>query len=332
MASSRKLPNTDPAFPGISGAIKATAGKNVKPGQRVAVCLSGGVDSVVLLHALITFSTCHSFPLALGAIHVNHGLQPQAGAWESFCQRLCASFGVTYCCERVTVDKESGDGLEGAARRARQEVFRQIDTDWLMLAHHMDDQAETLLFNLLRGAGIQGASAMHERNGRLLRPFLAVSRSEILAYARHHGLEWVEDESNADPQYSRNYLRLKIIPEIAVRFPALSRNLAAAASRFGEAQCLLDDLARLDLGAGNDRFPLPVGVLLGMDEGHALNALRYLLKMHQLMIPSESRLREALQQMLTAAPDRHPEIVLGEMRLRRRKGQIYLERVDQTPR
>jgi len=192
------------------------------------------------------------------------------------------------------------------------------------LAHHRDDQAETLLFNLLRGTGVAGAAAMRERSGRLLRPFLSVGRDDIMRYAAEHRLDWVEDESNADTRHARNFLRHRILAPLSQRFPAAAKNLAGAAARFAEAQDLLDDLARADLGSVTD-FPLPVATLQALDEPRARNVLRYLLARRGVPIPGEARLREALRQMLSAAADRHPALQLGRHRLTRRRGLLYIE-------
>jgi tRNA(Ile)-lysidine synthase len=195
-----------------------------------------------------------------------------------------------------------------------------------MLAQHRDDQAETLLFNLLRGTGLAGAAAMREHNGRLLRPWLGVSREAIEAYAATHGLVWVEDESNADIRHSRNFLRTKILPDLQGRFPAAAKNLAGASQRFAAALDLLDEMAREDLGDEGD-FPVDIIRLQALSEARAGNALRYLLAKNRVQIPSEGRLLEALRQMCEAGTDRHPALAFGGHRLVRRRGKIYLELV-----
>lgn len=315
MASSRNSLPTDP----LPTVLAACLERHAPPGSRLVVGLSGGVDSVVLLHALARLR-----PEGLSALHVHHGLSPHADQWADFSARFARELGVPFECVQVTVDRNTPDGLEAAARRARHAVFARTPADWIVLAHQRDDQAETMLFNLLRGAGVAGAAAMQETNGRLLRPLLAVGRSEIEAYAKTHRLVWIEDESNADTRHSRNFLRHHIMKPLLRRFPAAARNLAAAAARFNETQALLDDLARLDL-AGSEDFPLHIARLKALPEPRARNALRYLLARQQVAIPSEARLREALRQMLTAASDRHPVARLGEHRLLRRRGLIYLE-------
>lgn len=328
MANSRKLPSIDSPDDAPVTAVASCIERHVLPGQRVVVGLSGGTDSVVLLHALLRQMNVAPRAFALSAVHVHHGISPHADQWDAFCRDYCERLGVPYASVRISVERASKDGLEAAARRARHAVFAGVDADWLMLAHQRDDQAETLLFNLLRGSGIAGGAAMRERNGRLLRPLLAVGRDEIERYARLHQLEWCEDESNADTRHSRNFLRHDIIPALTGRFPATARNLAGAAARFGEAQQLLNELALIDLGDAEAAFPLNLQKLRVLTEPRARNLLRYLLANRNVQIPSEARLREALRQMLDAGADRHPVQVFGQHRLLRRRGRIYLEPVE----
>jgi tRNA(Ile)-lysidine synthase len=166
---------------------------------------------------------------------------------------------------------------------------------------------------------------MRERNGRLLRPLLSVGRERIVEYATIHGLSWVDDESNANIQLSRNFLRHSIVPALKSRFPAAESRLALAAMRFEEAADLLDDLALVDLGPQSPEFPLPVKLLSSLPEARARNVLRFLLSQYGVGIPSEARIVEAVRQLIDAAPDRHPILQFGHARLVRRKGLVVLE-------
>ncbi len=166
---------------------------------------------------------------------------------------------------------------------------------------------------------------MHECSGRLLRPWLEVSRAEIERYAQDKALAWIVDESNADEQFSRNYLRARIFPVLSERFPAGPRNLARAAGRFSEARMLLDELACLDLGDTPQDFPLSLKLLKGLSDARARNLLRFLLSIRQVAIPSEARLSEAVQQLCEAGPDKHPVIRFGPYELVRRRNQIDLQ-------
>jgi tRNA(Ile)-lysidine synthase len=315
MAASRKSRSTD-LLPSVAAACLA---RHVGPNDRLLIGLSGGIDSIVLLHVV------RSLTGSVNAVHVHHGLSENADHWEAFCREQCAAWSVPLEVARVDVERGSADGLEAAARRARHEVFARADADWILLAHHRGDRAETMMFNLLRGAGVRGAGAMPERSGRLLRPLLSVGRTAIAEYAETHGLSWVDDHSNADTRYSRNFLRQEILPAIQTRFPAAEAQLAGAAARFAEAANLLDDLARLDIGARAHTFPIDVQLLAGLAEPRARNVLRFLLACHGVGIPSEERLVEILRQCVDAAPDRHPALVFGNCRLRRKAGQVVLE-------
>lgn len=287
--------------------------------------LSGGLDSITLLSVLSGLESDKRTSWKLSAVHVNHGINAAADEWDEFCQSYCKQLGVSCTSVRVSVERGSAGGLEAAARRARYAVFDKADADWLLLAHHQNDQAETLLFNLLRGTGLAGASAMSECRGRVLRPWLAVGRGEIEAFARLHRLSWCEDESNGDVQYSRNFIRHNIFSRLSNRFPAAAKNLASASFRFAESLKLLDDLARVDLQSQAGGFPVAIKSLEALDEPRARNVLRYLLARRNVRIPSEARLKEALRQMLTAGDDRHPLILLGDHQLVRRNGRVYLE-------
>jgi tRNA(Ile)-lysidine synthase len=243
MASSRKPPSVD------------AAGLDLR-GKRVAVGLSGGVDSVVLLHLLERAAPRLGF--ALSAVHVHHGLSPNADAWARFCRKLCRDRGVPLRVRRVRV-RASGKGPEAAARDARREVFATSRADVIALAHHLDDQAETVLHNLLRGAGVRGARGMPAagRLGgkRLWRPLLAVPRRAILAYARTRRLAWIEDESNRDAALTRNFLRLHVGPLLETRFPRWRESLGRAARHFAAAEVGADRALRAYLEARGLRAP-----------------------------------------------------------------------------
>ena len=226
-----------------------------QPGvRRVVVALSGGMDSVVLLHALGRLHAAGTCLAALSALHVHHGLSPNADGWARFCSDLCVDINVALKIERVDVPRGSGEGLEAAARRCRHAAFAACDADAVALAHHRDDQAETVLLNLLRGAGVAGAAGMPaaraQRNGPLLiRPLLDVAHAVLEAYAVEHGLRWIDDESNANRHFRRNFLRHDVLPALEDKFPGARQSLARAAGHFGDAAQLLDELAALDVAA-----------------------------------------------------------------------------------
>lgn len=306
MASSRKPPPSKKgrgagAAQPVREALRAAIAAAGLRGAKLCVALSGGVDSVVLLHGLRALERGER--LELSAVHVNHGLSPNARRWESSCRALCERLGVAFTARRVKVARR-GRGLEAAAREARYGALSRCGADWVALAHHRDDQAETVLLNLLRGAGLSGAAAMpavgalpgaQDGEGpRAWRPLLGVSREDILAYARAHRLAWVEDESNDDPALTRNWLRHALSPVLSARFARWPAALARAAGHFAEAQALLAQ---------------PDPQSLGLDELRACTAARARLRLRAFLVasgarpPSARTLAEMLRQLLGAAPD-----------------------------
>lgn len=288
--------------------------------ESLCVGLSGGCDSVVLLHILSRLP--HQGRLS--AIHVHHGLSPNADAWADFCVRLCSSLEIPLFVHHVQVERHSGSGLEAAARQARYAAFAEVDCDCLLLAQHRGDQAETLLFNLLRGTGVTGAAGMQvERplgRQRLLRPLLDTSRDEIECYAKDQGLDWVDDESNRDVALSRNFLRHEVLPVIARQFPAAEAALAQAAGNFAEAGALLDDLAQEDWGLAAEGGAARLLALRRLSVPRLKNLLRYRLRQLGWRVPVAARLEEFARQLQSAGPDRHPELVLPDGVMRAGRG------------
>lgn len=322
MADSRNKSSID----GVGQAVAACLANHASPGESVIVGFSGGLDSTVLLHA--TNCLAGDACLELSALHIHHGLSSNADAWADSCKKTCGFLGIPVTVLRVAVPAQSGEGIEGAARRMRHQALLGQPADWVLLAHHADDQAETVLHNLLRGAGVRGAAAMRESRGRMLRPLLGLGRAALLSYARHHHLTWIEDESNDDIRYTRNFLRCEIIPAISRRFPRVSEQLAAAAGRFGEADSLLDDLALLDLGASRPEFPLPLTLFARLSDARARNLLRAILGWYELQPPDERRLREFVRQLRAAGKDRQPRIDLSTYSLWGESGFLHFRTPD----
>ena len=273
---------------------------------RLCVGLSGGRDSVVLLHALDRLRSSAAYPFSLSALHVNHGISANADDWAAFCSEWCARHAVPLSMVRVTVAQGSGEGLESAARRARHAAFADCDADLLALAHHRDDQAETVLLNLLRGAGIAGAAGMlAERTQgsgpRLVRPLLDVPRALIEDYASAQSLCWIDDESNDDTHFRRNYLRHEVMPRLDEKFPGAPKSLARAASHFAEGALLLDELAAIDRAA----LTTPAGRidLSGfnvLSSARARNLLRFAWLAAGFRAPDTRWIDEALRQLSSA--------------------------------
>jgi tRNA(Ile)-lysidine synthase len=294
----------------------------------LTLALSGGLDSVVLLHVLLALRDNHPFDLR--AVHVHHGLSPHADDWAAFCVRLCAAHAVELSVHRVQVARDDPAGIEAAARRARQRIFAGLDTDFLLTAHQRDDQAETLLLQLLRGAGPKGLSAMAEMQAPpgwqaiLLRPLLNVARADLLCTAREQRFEWVDDESNQDTRYRRNALRHQVIPLLAQHFPGAVATLARAAALQADAAELLDDLACLDAREAIAGDRLDCAMLACLSTPRARNLLRHFIDRHGLPMPSLRRLDEALHQLREAQADARVRVHLGQAELWRYRGGAYL--------
>lgn len=322
MADSRNKQSTD----AVGQAVAACLARHTSPGESVAVGFSGGLDSTVLLHAanrLVESSGLH-----VTAVHVHHGLSANADVWSDACTDFCHSLNIPLTVRHVQVGDGIGEGLEAAARRVRHKALLDSSVDWILLAHHADDQAETILHNLLRGAGVRGCAGIPSSRGRILRPFLALSRETLLDYARTHQLAWVEDESNSDRRFTRNFLRHEIVPAITSRFPKANERLAAAATRFSEANSLLEELASMDLRGHSSQFPLPLSLFHELPDTRGRNLLRAVLAWNNVQVPNERRLREFVRQLRTAGVDRHPRLDLGSYSLWCQAGRLNFSRRD----
>lgn len=292
MAASRTRARPEPVLAARVAAVLSQAG--VGTGSRLCVALSGGVDSVVLLHVLAGLRSATGF--SLSAAHVQHGLSPHAEHWLEHCGRLCAALELPLVPLRVLVDRSHADGLEAAARSARHAALSTLTADWLVFGHHLDDQAETLLFRLLRGVGVRGASVMAPIEPGRLRPLLGTRRAEIVAYARANALAWVEDESNTDSRHARNRLRHEVMPHVEAAFPAAAAMLGRSAVNFREADALLEDLAALDaVACGGER--LRVDALRALSEPRLFNLIRARIRALGLDAPPRARLVEAMRQL-----------------------------------
>lgn len=257
MAASRKPRSAEL----LAAARAALAGLDLR-GQRLAAGYSGGVDSTVLVHVLRCLAP--EFGYRLSAVHVHHGLSRNADAWRKSCAAFCRQSGIPFTSRRVRVIK-TGKGLEAAARAARRKVFEGLRVGAIAFGHQLDDQAGTVLFNLLRGTGLAGASGMPAvgKLGKksLLRPLLAVPREAILAYAKANRLPWIEDDSNADEALTRNFLRRRVGPLLAGRFPRWRESLARAARHFSTVRLDERALLREFLASKGLRAPSEAGLI-----------------------------------------------------------------------
>lgn len=335
MANSRKARAAEASASAIAAIVEQELRPHVVSGETVTVGLSGGVDSVVLLDLLRRISGLLSIDVV--ALHVHHGLSPNAGAWEAHCRSHCARRRISFRSVRVDV---CGDGanVEEEARRARYRAFEQQGTRVIVLAHNRDDQAETVLFRLLRGAGVHGLAGMRKvrplQSGSgaeataprlILRPLLTVPRQAIEAYARSRRLRWIEDESNADSRYARNFLRNEVLPALDRRFPGSSLNLARAASHLADADELLRTLAREDLQKARGDLGLDIDILQSIGFARAAHALRLALESRGEPPLSTESTRELLRQLLGARVDRAPAIPLQRTVVRRFRRAIVID-------
>jgi tRNA(Ile)-lysidine synthase len=307
--------------------IRARVERLVPKGEALCVGLSGGLDSTVLLDALAETMESSGYPVS--AVHVNHNLSANAGKWVRFCEHLCANAGVPLAIEDVRVDAASSEGLEAAARIARYAVFAARPERFVVLAHHLDDQAETVLLQLLRGTGLKGIAAMPEiRELRgtpvsLVRPLLEHPRAALESYARERGLKWVEDESNTATRQDRNYLRHDILPLLDQRFGGWREAMARFARHAGSANDLLEQLA------STDGVPQRAGEALAIADLPAdrkANALRAFLSRNAVAMPSEARLAEMVRQLWEARDDARVRIDHAAVSLVRFKGEVHIER------
>jgi tRNA(Ile)-lysidine synthase len=321
------------AEPIIIQTVRAALLRHGLHGQSVCVGLSGGPDSIVLLDTLDRLRA--ELQLRLTAIHVNHQISSHAAAWEEFCSSVCRARGISLEVRRVTV--VAGEfGMEASARALRYEAFAEMDCDVVALGHHLDDQAETLLLQLLRGAGPRGLAAMpelrRESSGKpdFLRPLLSLTRSEVVRHATARGLDWITDDSNADSVYDRNFLRNEVLPLLESRFPGYRTTLSRASSNFADAALLADDLAAMDAGEAGCDF-VAVHQLKSLSEPRALNLLRYLFAQRRLSMPPRARLEEALRQCREARPDSEIRVDFSDHSLRCYRGKVSLVSEAQKP-
>lgn len=306
----------------------ATQPSSVHAPQRFIVAYSGGLDSHCLLHLL---SRCRA-QLAVGieAVHVHHGLQPQADRWVEHCRQVCRQLDIPLTVLQVEARAAKGESPEAAARQARYAALQEIIKagDILLTAQHRDDQAETLLLQLFRGSSSRGQAAMPWQRafgaGTHWRPLLEVGRDELLEYAEHQQLHWVDDPSNLDTRIDRNYLRHEVMPVLQQRWPAIQNTLGRVASQQAENEGLLEALAALDMqGLVGTGQSLSLPGLAALDAARQRNVLRHWLRQQGLALPSRRKLLQVQHDMLGAAQDRNPHLEWPGVELRRYRGRLY---------
>jgi len=289
---------------------------------RVTVAFSGGLDSTVLLATLARVLP----PARIRAAHVDHGLNPRSGEWSEHCARVAKALGVDFAGVRVAVNRASGEGLEAAAREARYGALRDllVPGEWLLTAHHADDQLETVLLRMLRGTGIRGLRGIIGFGpfgaGWLGRPLLGFAREELRAEADKRRLEWIDDPSNSEPRHDRNYLRLGVLPALRARWPAVAQHAERLAEQASEAEQLLEAVAEEDARALAAPWHVPRAILAALSPARQRNLLRYLLRAAGLDTPSARKLDELRRALL----DSHPES-RARVRWPSGEGRVYRE-------
>lgn len=301
---------------------------------KILVGFSGGIDSTVLLHALYQLKKNHNSRLIIRAIHIHHGLNKRADAWEQHCAQLCQQWQIPFVCHHVSVDP-SEKGIEAAARDARYQAYREEleINEVLVTAQHLDDQAETFLLALKRGSGPAGLSSMPESlpfigkcgQTQLLRPLLTVSRVDLEAYMQAQQLPWVEDDSNQDDRYDRNFLRLHILPRLTTRWPYISNAIARSASLCAEQESLLDELLQETLeGMMDYRGGLFIDELQNCSVAKHNALIRRWIGLHQLPMPPFNQLERIWQEVALARQDAEPVCRLGLVEVRRYQGALWV--------
>ena len=309
-------------------ALTALSSASNSPGRYI-IAFSGGLDSTVLLHALSTSADLHGVPLI--AVHIDHGLQAEHDDWAERCRTVAADFGVDYRSLRVQVDLQSGQGQEAAARDARYTALAKITEpgDWVLSAHHQEDQAETLLLNLFRGggpAGLAGIAPLRRLGeGWLARPMLSISQGALRDYAALHDLSWIEDPSNQDRGFDRNYLRHEVLPRIESRWPGAAERLFRSSQVAGDAASLLLDLAAIDAASLGDRPErLSIAALVNLSTARQRNVLRYALRKLGMPTPSAAQLQRILDEVVSARVDAEPVLKWPGVEIRRYRERLYL--------
>ena len=297
----------------------------------VWVAYSGGVDSQVLLHALAALRQSIFFELR--AVHIHHGLNPKANDWQQHCELICRDLNIELTVHALTMSS-SHDNIEARARALRYQFFASLlqENDCLLTGHHQDDQAETVLLQLLRGAGPKGLSAMPASSvlgkGLLLRPFLNISRDALLSYANEHQLQWIDDDSNQNTRFSRNFIRQDILPLLKQRWPSAVETIARSARHCAETEALLEaflgPLFKECLLENNALALIPLKKLTPIQQKHVF---RQWLFHCGFSSPNELKLKNCLHVFLTARQDRHPMVTWDNVVVRRYRNELRAERM-----
>jgi len=300
----------------------------IDPYRRLLVGFSGGLDSTVLLHRLMRMREQQP-GLELRAIHIHHGLSPDADSWVSHCETLCREWNIPLIVVRVTLAEE-GLGIEAQARKARYAAFHDalLPDEALVTAQHLDDQCETFLLALKRGSGPAGLSGMPARarfaDTEQLRPLLSETRASLLDWAQQQGLRWIEDESNQDDGYDRNFLRLRVLPQLSARWPHFAQATIRSAELCAEQEQLLDELLAEELTSLlSDDGSLAIAPLRTMSAVRRAAILRRWIATHGALMPSRALLNRLWDEVALAREDAAPRLRSGEAEIRRFRDRLW---------
>jgi len=293
------------------------------------VGFSGGLDSMVLLHALAQLH----LPVQVRALHINHQISPNADAWQMQCADFCARHSIPFHAEKVRVEN-AGKGIEDAARAVRYSVFEKnlAPHDFLLTAHHANDQAETLLLRLMRGTGPRGLAAMASVRalgaGLLVRPLLHFSRADLEAYALTHQLNWVNDESNLDDNYDRNFLRNQVMPLLHRRWPEFKHKWQQTADLCAQQETVMEEIACEDLvraapSAERIGQSIDLRTVLNLSHARQQNVLRYWLRLLNHTTPEQIHWQQIEQQIFGGREDAQPRVTWGNIALQTYRQRLY---------
>jgi len=347
--TNKDIAATQSEFERALGEIRTRVSLSGPAAQKMAIAYSGGLDSAVLLHLLHAYATQHG--IELFAFHVHHGLSANADQWLAHCQQRCADLNVTFDARRVQITNQEKSGVEEAARHSRYaslgEMCRAHNVPLLLTAHHQDDQAETVLLQLLRGSGVAGLSGMDSANhaadllgnASLLmgRPLLQLARADLEKIVIKNAIAFVEDESNLDPRYARNALRHQVMPTLAQHFHGFQQRFARTAQHAQSAQRLLIELAVQDLTQCLDGECLDIRQLKNFSADRIDNMLRYWFGLRGVRMPSTSWLNEMRTQLLEAKHDAQLCVTHADCHIRRHRDRVFItpkldpENLEQPP-
>ncbi len=302
------------------------------------VAYSGGCDSHVLLHVLYSLSQLASdnnnSVINIAAVHVDHGLQQSADQWSHHCEQVCVELGIKFKLLKVNALAKTGQSPEAAAREARYQAIASFlpPNDALLVAHHQDDQAETLLLQLIRGAGPRGLSAMPKvkllGDNQVIRPFLTIEQKVIIDYAKQHQLQWIEDPTNVDTRFDRNRIRHEVMPVLKQRWPSLSKTLSRVTHHQAEAVACLRELAELDWAVvkSTDIFAgISIEKLGQLSEPRQKNLVRYWIEQrHHFDAINSAHLNRIFSEVIPAAHDSQPKVTWKNTQVCRYRGVLYV--------